>query len=96
MEPALASGSLLGLEVSVAGPCGLLTSEPPGDLRLLGGDVPQRIDSALAGVLFGPSLAYREPDAHHRGLITLLVSVPSTMLKTCRATAAMMRLSSSA
>ena len=29
-------------------------------------------------------------------LITLLVSVPSTMLKTCRATAAMMRLSSSA
>jgi len=55
---------------------------------------PQRIGSARAGVLFaGPSL---EPDAHHRRLITLLVSVPSTMLKMWRATAAMMRLSSSA
>ena len=34
--------------------------------------------------------------ARHRRLITLLVPVPSTRLKTCRATADMIRLSSSA
>ena len=59
-----------------------------------------------AGVVHGPRIAesgcgwcwlplYPQDGAYHRKLTTLLVSAPSTRFNTCRATAAMMRLSSS-